>query len=226
MIFRTDFSTIALGVTQFLQTLTRTSPRLVLLEVTKVDTLFKINLNGQYVQHDIHKDISKRPTQLISKIVSVFAKNVKNIFMSEGLQLTLKHVALHKDTLKVSFIFRIISFCLLLVTFYSIMGIHVDKSNKKRKCKLKLLFQKCVHWDIHTNSWTTNGCSLISTNETHTTCLFKYLSTYTVIEVEEAEESMKVVVTLIASLTAIFAVTSTVIFCILCWKRIKVSHVI
>ena len=124
MIFRTDFSTIALGVTQFLQTLTRTSPRLVLLEVTKVDTLFKINLNGQYVQHDIHKDISKRPTQLISKIVSVFAKNVKNIFMSEGLQLTLKHVALHKDTLKVSFIFRIISFCLLLVTFYSIMGIH------------------------------------------------------------------------------------------------------
>merc|ERR1719320_177038 len=181
ILLRTDFSTIALGVTQFLQTLTRTSPRLVLLEVTKVDTLFKINLNGQYVQHDIHKDISKRPTQLISKIVSVFAKNVKNIFMSEGLQLTLKHVALHKDTLK-----------------------------------------KCVHWDIHTNSWTTNGCSLISTNETHTTCLFKYLSTYTVIEVEEAEESMKVVVTLIASLTAIFAVTSTVIFCILCWKRIKI----
>ena len=47
-----DFSTISLGVTQFLKSLTRNSPRLVLLEVSKVDTLFSISDSQQLAQID------------------------------------------------------------------------------------------------------------------------------------------------------------------------------
>ena len=96
----------------------------------------------------------------------------------------------------------------------------IQAINKER------LFQECVHWDIHTNSWTTSGCSLISTNETHTSCTFNYISTYTVIEVEKPGTSMEVVATLVASLMAIFAAASTVICCIQCWKKIKVSCIL
>ena len=46
------------------------------------------------------------------------------------------------------------------------------------------------------------------------------------IKVAEVETHKKIIATLVASLTAIFASASIVIFCILCWKRIKVSDII
>ena len=88
-------------MTQFLQTLTRNSPRLVLLEVSKIDTLFAINSVSQYVQLQTPGDRQSDKTEILSKIVSVFAKNVKNRFMPEGLNLTLKHLALQKGNPKV-----------------------------------------------------------------------------------------------------------------------------
>jgi len=180
IMFGTDFSSIEIGVTQFLQTLTRTSPRLVLLEVSKVDTLFAINSESQFVQLHTPGDRTNDKTKILSKIVSVFAKNVKNRFMPEGLNLTLRHLALQKGIAK-----------------------------------------ECVHWDIHTNSWTKSGGSTVASNETHTSCFFNYLSTYAVIEKEETEEGFEVMIVLALSLSTIFLVTTSAICCILCWKRIK-----
>ena len=88
-------------MTQFLQTLTRNSPRLVLLEVSKVDTLFAINSESQFVQLHTPGDGPNDKIKILSKVVSVFAKNVKNRFMPEGLNLTLKHLALQKGIPKV-----------------------------------------------------------------------------------------------------------------------------
>ena len=49
---------ISLELTQFLHTLRRNSPHLVLLEVTKVDTLFTIMVKGNFFKHDT-TDVSK-----------------------------------------------------------------------------------------------------------------------------------------------------------------------
>ena len=92
-----DFSTISLGLTQFLKSLTRNSPRLVLLEVSKVDTLFSISDRQQLAQIEGEGDVL-----ILSQVVSVFAKNVKNRYMSEGINITLKHLAVQKDVKKVS----------------------------------------------------------------------------------------------------------------------------
>ena len=91
-----DFSTISLGLTQFLKSLTRNSPRLVLLEVSKVDTLFSISDRQQLAQIEGEGDVL-----ILSQVVSVFAKNVKNRYMSEGINITLKHLAVQKDVKKV-----------------------------------------------------------------------------------------------------------------------------
>ena len=93
-----DFSTISLGVTQFLKSLTRNSPRLVLLEVSKVDTLFSISDSQQLAQIDARGGEGVR---ILSQVVSVFAKNVKNRFMSEGINITLRHLAVQNDVKKV-----------------------------------------------------------------------------------------------------------------------------
>ena len=93
-----DFSTISLGVTQFLKSLTRNSPRLVLLEVSKVDTLFSISDSQQLAQIDARGGEAVR---ILSQVVSVFAKNVKNRFMSEGINITLRHLAVQNDVKKV-----------------------------------------------------------------------------------------------------------------------------
>ena len=92
-----DFSTISLGVTQFLKSLTRNSPRLVLLEVSKVDTLFSISDRQQLAQIEP----GAGDVRILSQVVSVFAKNVKNRYMSEGINITLKHLAVQKDVKKV-----------------------------------------------------------------------------------------------------------------------------
>ena len=98
-----DFSTISLGVTQFLKSLTRNSPRLVLLEVSKVDTLFSISDRQQLAQIDEGRgeDPAEGDVRILSQVVSVFAKNVKNRYMSEGINITLKHLAVQKDVKKV-----------------------------------------------------------------------------------------------------------------------------
>ena len=99
-----DFSTISLGVTQFLKSLTRNSPRLVLLEVSKVDTLFSISDRQQLAQIDGARGdpLLEGEVRILSQVVSVFAKNVKNRYMSEGINITLKHLAVQKDVKKVS----------------------------------------------------------------------------------------------------------------------------
>ena len=94
-----DFSTISLGVTQFLKSLTRNSPRLVLLEVSKVDTLFSISDSQQLAQIDA-RGVGEG-VRILSQVVSVFAKNVKNRFMSEGINITLRHLAVQNDVKKV-----------------------------------------------------------------------------------------------------------------------------
>ena len=93
-----DFSMVSLEVSQFLRTLARTSPRLVLLEVSKVDTLFAISDKGQFSDSG-----QQERTRILSQVVSVFAKNVKNRFMADGLNITLKHLAVHKDVPKVRY---------------------------------------------------------------------------------------------------------------------------
>jgi hypothetical protein len=93
-----DFSTIALGATHFLRSLTRNSPRLVLLEVSKVDTLLSISDKGQFGQILA----TERGVKILTQVVSVFAKTVKNRFMSEGINITMKHLAIQKGVLKVS----------------------------------------------------------------------------------------------------------------------------
>ena len=93
-----DFSTISLGVTQFLKSLTRNSPRLVLLEVSKVDTLFSISDRQQLA---LRGEPGEGDVLILSQVVSVFAKNVKNRYMSEGINITLKHLAVQKDVKKV-----------------------------------------------------------------------------------------------------------------------------
>ena len=99
-----DFSTISLGLTQFLKSLTRNSPRLVLLEVSKVDTLFSISDRQQLAQIDGARGdpLLEGEVRILSQVVSVFAKNVKNRYMSEGINITLKHLAVQKDVKKVS----------------------------------------------------------------------------------------------------------------------------
>ena len=92
-----DFSTISLGVTQFLKSLTRNSPRLVLLEVSKVDTLFSISDRQQLAQIEP----GAGDVRILSQVVSLFAKNVKNRYMSEGINITLKHLAVQKNVKKV-----------------------------------------------------------------------------------------------------------------------------
>ena len=93
-----DFSTISLGVTQFLKSLTRNSPRLVLLEVSKVDTLFSISDSQQLAQIEQLEGV-----RILSQVVSLFSKNVKNRFMSEGINITMKHLAVEKEVKKVQF---------------------------------------------------------------------------------------------------------------------------
>ena len=39
--------------------------------------------------------------RILSQVVSVFAKNVKNRFMSEGINITLRHLAVQNDVKKV-----------------------------------------------------------------------------------------------------------------------------
>ena len=86
--FGSDFSTIMVGLTHVLRSLTRNSPRLVLLEVSKVDTLFSISDKGQFA----HKQKNRK--KILTQVISVFAKNVKNRFLSEGLNVTMKHLSI------------------------------------------------------------------------------------------------------------------------------------
>ena len=119
-----DFSTISLGVTQFLKSLTRNSPRLVLLEVSKVDTLFSISDSQQLAQIDARGGEAVR---ILSQVVSVFAKNVKNRFMSEGINITLRHLAVQNDVKKV---------CILSNSIKAI-----DKQKNTGMCPLGLAHQ-------------------------------------------------------------------------------------
>jgi len=42
--------------------------------------------------------------------------------------------------------------------------------------------QRCVHWDLQRQGWTSSGCTTIQTNLSHTSCSCQYISTYTVLQ--------------------------------------------
>ena len=193
-----DFSTISLGVTQFLKSLTRNSPRLVLLEVSKVDTLFSISDSQQLAQIDARGGEAVR---ILSQVVSVFAKNVKNRFMSEGINITLRHLAVQNDVKKVRFLFN------------SLKDIDQQK------------IQECVHWDLHTNFWTTEGATTLSSNASHTICSFNYLSTYAVMQTRNQVTDYNFLAILIGSILLAIAMFSIATIAIIYWRRIKVGRV-
>ena len=44
--------------------------------------------------------------------------------------------------------------------------------------------QECVHWDIQSHRWVSEGNQIVASNATHSTCHFSYLSTYAVIRAQ------------------------------------------
>ena len=100
IIFGTDFSYVEIGVTPILETLTRNSPHLVLLEVSKVDTLFAINSESQFVVEPTPVDNQKNEIRILSKVVSVLGEKIKNRYIPM-LKITLKHMALQRGIKKV-----------------------------------------------------------------------------------------------------------------------------
>ena len=65
-IFVTDFSIVEIEVTVFLRTSTRNFPRLVLLEMSQIDTLFAIYSVCQLVQVHTPGDRLKDKTEIVS----------------------------------------------------------------------------------------------------------------------------------------------------------------
>ena len=121
----------------FVKTLTKNWKSLVVMEISKVDTIFDIDTGSNILRTttNVHGE------KIVSNIVSVFSKNAKNLFLpGPPLNLTFRHIILD--------------------------------SGKR----------VCTHWDIHKNTWSTEGCVTQETNETHTHCSCQYLSTYAVLQ--------------------------------------------
>ena len=82
----------------------------------------------------------------------------------------------------------------------------------------------CTHWDIHKNTWSTEGCVTQETNETHTHCSCQYLSTYAVLQKQSGSSIMDnttVWIIAITLSTLIFVFIVSVILIIYC-RRVKV----
>merc|ERR1719173_14000 len=82
--------------------------------------------------------------------------------------------------------------------------------------------KECVHWDLHTNYWTTKGSSTISSNDTHTTCSFQYLSTYAVMERPPVQEEYNLQYIIIISVTVGMLVFILFSIMVVCFNRLKV----
>ena len=163
----------------FVKTLTKNWKSLVVMEISKVDTIFDIDTGSNILRTTTNLHGEK----IVSKIVSVFSKNAKNLFLpGPPLNLTFRHIILD--------------------------------SGKR----------VCTHWDIHKNTWSTEGCVTQETNETHTHCSCQYLSTYAVLQKQSGSSIMDnttVWIIAITLSTLIFVFIVSVILIIYC-RRVKV----
>ena len=117
---------------------------------------------------------------------------------------------------------------------------------------LNRLSPKCVYWDYLTNGWASDGCSVVSTNATHTRCQCNHLTNFALVMTEggasrvalrpaldkarggHAPKPALPVVTERAFMsknvsTIVAAVATLISFCVICffaymaWKKLKVS---
>ena len=163
----------------FVKTLTKNWKSLVVMEISKVDTIFDIDTGSNILRTTTNLHDEK----IVSNIVSVFSKNAKNLFLpGPPLNLTFRHIILD--------------------------------SGKR----------VCTHWDIHKNTWSTEGCVTQVTNETHTHCSCQYLSTYAVLQKQSGSSIMDQTTVWIIAITLstlIFLFIVSVILIIYC-RRVKV----
>ena len=85
--------------------------------------------------------------------------------------------------------------------------------------------QECVHWDLHTNFWTTEGAVTLATNASHTVCSFNYLSTYAVMRQRISATDYDFLAVLIGSILLAIAMFSIATIAVIYWRRIKVGRV-
>ena len=164
----------------FVKRLTKDLESLVLLVISKVDTIFDTGFTSSG-----HRTLPKLSSEkIVSKIVSVFSKNAKNLFLpGPPLNLTFRHIILD--------------------------------SGKR----------VCTHWDIHKNTWSTEGCVTQETNETHTHCSCQYLSTYAVLQKQSGSSIMDntTVWIIILSLSTLTVIITILVIMAICYcKRVKV----
>ena len=164
----------------FVKTLTKNWKSLVVMEISKVDTIFDIDTGSNILQTTTNLHGEK----IVSNIVSVFSKNAKNLFLpGPPLNLTFRHIILD--------------------------------SGKR----------VCTHWDIHKNTWSTEGCVTQETNETHTHCSCQYLSTYAVLQKQSGSSIMDntTVWIIILSLSTLTVIITILVIMAICYcKRVKV----
>ena len=84
--------------------------------------------------------------------------------------------------------------------------------------------QECVHWDLHTNFWTTEGATTLGSNASHTICSFNYLSTYAVMQTRNQVTDYNFLAILIGSILLAIAMFSIATIAIIYWRRIKVGR--
>ena len=164
----------------FVKTLTKNWKSLVVMEISKVDTIFDIDTGSNILRMTTNLHGEK----IVSNIVSVFSKNAKNLFLpGPPLNLTFRHIILD--------------------------------SGKR----------VCTHWDIHKNTWSTEGCVTQETNETHTHCSCQYLSTYAVLQKQSGSSIMDnpTVWIIILSLSTLIVIITILVIMAICYcKRVKV----
>ena len=164
----------------FVKTLTKNWKSLVVMEISKVDTIFDIETGSNILRTTTNLHGEK----IVSNIVSVFSKNAKNLFLpGPPLNLTFRHIILD--------------------------------SGKR----------VCTHWDIHKNTWSTEGCVTQETNETHTHCSCQYLSTYAVLQKQSGSSIMDktTVWIIILSLSTLTVIITILVIVAICYcKRVKV----
>ena len=164
----------------FVKTLTKNWKSLVVMEISKVDTIFDIDTGS----HILRTTSNFHDEKIVSNIVSVFSKNAKNLFLpGPPLNLTFRHIILD--------------------------------SGKR----------VCTHWDIHKNTWSTEGCVTQETNETHTHCSCQYLSTYAVLQKQSGSSIMDktTVWIIILSLSTLTVIITILVIVAICYcKRVKV----
>ena len=94
---------LELGGRQLIKSQPRNLPYLVLLEVSKVDTLFTISEKNEPTKKQLKTgEVVGEGVNIVSKIVSLFAKNFRNRLLSTSLNLTMEHLSLQAGVGKVS----------------------------------------------------------------------------------------------------------------------------